>query len=173
MQPAAAGDGADHDPDDLTTFQNPYYDQFRRGHYINPFVNPFYLHDTEPPPQLDVYGDDPDPRGLPYPPTPSHQDHPEPEILLDPISLSPLPLTKPNLGDYHPTFSLPVPSTDGPFTLPFAAEDRSQPSQAGPSRTIKKRQPKARDDPFVHCSAESILRKEKKRAVKVSDYHPY
>ncbi|KAG2068700.1 hypothetical protein BDR04DRAFT_1119556 [Suillus decipiens] len=152
MQPAATGDGADNDPDDLNMLQNLYYDPFCRSHYVNPFINPFYLHEPKSP-QLDIYSDNmPDPCGLPYPPTPLHQDHPEvnqdichiPEILLDPISLSILPLTKPNLGDYHPTFSLP-------------------PSQAGPSRTMKRQQPKIHDDPFIHYSAESLSQKEKKR----------
>jgi len=94
---------------------------------------------------------------------------------LDLIPLSPLPMTRPNLGDYHPSFSLPVTSTDGTFTLPSTAEDQStmtaQASQTGPSGPTKWRLAKKhRDDPFIHYSFAPSSRKEKKRAIKVSDH---
>jgi hypothetical protein len=189
MMPAAdEGDGKNKSSEDLDSniFPNPYYDQFRSGHYHNPYINPYLLHQDLNPPQVDVYSNNfPDEsRGLPYPPTPSYhgRDHPEvqhdfPDMpdALDPIPSATLPLTRPNLGDYHPSFSQPVrvPSTDGPFTIPSTAGDLSimteQTSQAGPSRTTKRLSKKQRNDPFVHCSGDPSRKEKKKRVAKVSN----
>ncbi|KAG1885748.1 hypothetical protein F4604DRAFT_121467 [Suillus subluteus] len=73
-----------------------------------------------------------------------YQDFRDPKPDADPIPPSPLPLVQPNLGDYRPSFSLPVVSTGGTFKLPSTAEDRptmtmtAQTSQAGPSSTAKR-----------------------------------
>ncbi|KAG2044689.1 hypothetical protein BDR03DRAFT_937021 [Suillus americanus] len=113
------------------------------------------LHRDPDPPQLDIYrGDLPhEARGLPYPQMPSYhgmdrpdiqQDFRDPVPDADPIPPSPLPLMQPNLGDYRPSFSLPVRSMRDTFTLPSTAEDRStvtvtaQTSQAGPNSTAKR-----------------------------------
>jgi hypothetical protein len=192
MQPAAASHGeGDNDVSedlDLNVFPNPYYGQIRSGHYLDPYINPYlFLPCDADPSQLDVYRDDhPDEsRRLPYPPVPLYngidrsevqQDFRDLPDALDPIPLSPLPITRPNLGDYHPSFPLPVTSTDGTFTLPSTAEDQStitaQTSQAGPSRPTKRRLAKKhRDDPFIHYSPAPPSRKERKRAIKVSDHY--
>ncbi|KAG2337980.1 hypothetical protein BDR05DRAFT_952257 [Suillus weaverae] len=120
------------------SFPNPYHDgEARGGHYLNPYINPYFLLHRDPP-QLDTYLDDP---------------------------------PHPNLGDYHPSFSLPVMSMDGTFTLPSKAEDhltmtvQISESQAGLSRTVKRRLPKKHcDDPFIHYSPTPSLRKGKKKA---------
>ncbi|KAG2133406.1 hypothetical protein BD769DRAFT_1665674 [Suillus cothurnatus] len=157
--------------------------QFRSSHYLGPYINPcLFLPCDADPSQLDVYRDDhPDEgRGLPYPPVPLYHGMDRPEVqqdfrdlpdALDPIPLSPLPIMRPNLGDYHPSFPLPVTSTDGTFTLPSTAEDQltmtAQTSQAGPSRPTKRRLAKKhRDDPFIHYLSVPSSRKEKKRAIK-------
>ncbi|KAG1867904.1 hypothetical protein DFJ58DRAFT_723773 [Suillus subalutaceus] len=122
---------------------------------LNSDVVPNLRLDPDPRPQLDIYSDDlpHEARGLPYPPMPLHHGMDRPEIYqdfrdpkpdADPIPPSPLPLVQPNLGDYRPSFSLPVVSTGGTFKLPSTAEDRptmtmtAQTSQAGPSSMVKR-----------------------------------
>ncbi|KAG1769027.1 hypothetical protein EDD22DRAFT_843815 [Suillus occidentalis] len=195
MLPAAASDGEvplgnDWEDSDLNSnggFPIPYYNQeVRGGHYLNPYINPYYLLHREPSPhvQLDTYLDDPphrdEARIPPYPPMPSYDGMDHPQIQQDsrdlvpcanPVLQSPLPLTQPNLGDFHPTFSLPVTSGDGFFALPSEAHStmpanlKISESQAGPSRTAKRRLPKRyRDDPFINYSSAPSSWKGKKKA---------
>ncbi|KAG2087838.1 hypothetical protein BD769DRAFT_1396425 [Suillus cothurnatus] len=158
--------------------------QFRSDHYLDPYINPYlFLPCDADPSQLNIYHDDhPDEgHGLLYPPVPLYHGMDRPEVqqdfhdltdALDLIPLSPLPITRPNLGDYHPSFSLPVTSMDGTFMLPSTAEDQStmtaQTSQAGPSRLTKWRLAKKhRDYPFIYYLSVLSLQKEKKRAIKL------
>ncbi|KAG1826098.1 uncharacterized protein BJ212DRAFT_1511117 [Suillus subaureus] len=143
MQPIA-NDGevlsGNHDSEDL------------RGLNSDVFPN---LHRDHDPSQFDIRSDDlsREARRLPYPPMPLYRGMGRPEIQqdfrdlvpdADPIPPLPLPLMQPNLGDYRPSFSLPVMSMGGTFTLPSTAEDRptvivtAQTSQDGPSGTAKR-----------------------------------
>ncbi|KAG1863887.1 hypothetical protein F4604DRAFT_1957191 [Suillus subluteus] len=127
MQPAATGD--DLNSNDFPNL-NLYYrddEEAHRGHYIDPYINPYFLQHCDcDPSQLGTYHDtlphhNVEPHELPYPSMPLYHHDPD----ANPILLSLLPLLQPNLSDYHPSFSLPVMPMDGSFMLPSTADDQS------------------------------------------------